>query len=51
MYSSDGSMIRPGVRCTGIGKVGVYRKLMHLQRSHGVFACMFTVYLMESLNT
>jgi len=33
MYSSDDSMIQLGVRCAGIGKAGVYRKLMHLQRS------------------
>lgn len=51
MYSSDDSMIQLGVRYTGVGKAGVYRKLMHSQRSRSTFACMPTVDLMERLNT
>lgn len=51
MYSSDDSMIQPGVRCTAVGKAGVYRKLMHFQRSRSTFACMSTVDFMERLNT
>jgi len=51
MYSGDDSMIQPGVRCTAVGKAGVYRKLMHFQRSRSTFVCMSTVDFMERLNT